>query len=134
MQNKNPFTHRMPSTNSISAKSHLLILGVKYQITSMIILKIDKICRSVLWAYYDRGSKEKSFVTWKLICQPKRFGGLGITNLTMANQCLLLRRWFKFYNKIGHGNNSYRRYITLENYRLKLHYIPQKELHQCRGA
>jgi hypothetical protein len=39
-------------------------------------------------------------VAWDRVCQPKNKGGLGILNLKIQNEGLLLKYLHKFYNKV----------------------------------
>jgi hypothetical protein len=36
---------------------------------------------------------------WKLVCLPKEEGGLGVIDLRVQNEALLLKRLHKFFNK-----------------------------------
>jgi hypothetical protein len=40
-------------------------------------------------------------VKWKIICQPKELGGLGVANLVTKNICLLSKWLFKLLNENG---------------------------------
>ena len=42
---------------------------------------------------------KQSLAAWDLVCRPKDKGGLGILNLNVQNQGLLLKQMHKFYNK-----------------------------------
>jgi hypothetical protein len=37
-------------------------------------------------------------VSWEKICKPKKQGGLGVINLRIQNQALLMKNLYKFYN------------------------------------
>jgi hypothetical protein len=41
----------------------------------------------------------QSLAAWELLCKPKDKGGLGIINLELQNDALLLKQIYKFYNK-----------------------------------
>lgn len=47
----------------------------------------------------EDGLKGNSLAAWELVCRPKLKGGLGIINLKVQNQGLLLKQLHKFYNK-----------------------------------
>jgi hypothetical protein len=47
----------------------------------------------------DDGEKCQSLAAWSLVCIPKKKGGLGVLNLKIQNQALLLKYLDKFYNK-----------------------------------
>jgi hypothetical protein len=44
--------------------------------------------------------KCQSLAAWDMVCKPKDNGGLGILNLKLQNQGLLLKYLHKFYNKV----------------------------------
>ena len=55
--------------------------------------------RQCLW----RGNTDnprQSLAAWDLVCRPKSFGGLGVLNLAIQNEALLLKHLFKFFNKV----------------------------------
>jgi hypothetical protein len=50
--------------------------------------------------YWQAGhSKKYRFTKWKIICQPKEIGGLGVANLATKNVCLLSKWLFKLLNE-----------------------------------
>ncbi|GKB41505.1 RNA-directed DNA polymerase, eukaryota, reverse transcriptase zinc-binding domain protein [Tanacetum coccineum] len=50
---------------------------------------INRIMKNFLWSQSDE-SKGKAKVAWKAICKPKREGGLGLKDLMIWNQALLV--------------------------------------------
>lgn len=61
---------------------------------------LDKLRRTCLWRKQTKdGVKCSSLAAWDLVCQPKDKGGLGVLNLKLQNQGLLLKHLHKFYNK-----------------------------------
>ena len=68
-------------------------------IAAGIIKQLDRIFRQCLW----RGNNDvpkQSLAAWELVCRPRDKGGLGIINLNIQNQGLLLKHLHKFYNKV----------------------------------
>jgi hypothetical protein len=63
-----------------------------------IIKQLERIQRQCLWRKYGQDSG-KSLAAWNLVCRPKNKGGLGILNLQLQNQALLMKHLNKFYNK-----------------------------------
>ena len=62
---------------------------------------LDKLRRYCLLAKNtDDGMKAVSLAAWDLICRPKNKGGLGIIDLRVQNQGLLLKQLHKFYNRM----------------------------------
>jgi hypothetical protein len=84
-----------------SALSPLIIYALcVLKIPLQIIEFIDRARRHCLWRKTeDRDEKTYSLVAWDLVCQPKNKGGLGIMDLKVQNQGLLLKFLHKFFNK-----------------------------------
>lgn len=65
-----------------------------------VINDIDRIRKQCLW----RGNSEKkrggNLVAWPLVQRPKEKGGLGIKNLQLQNDALLMKQLHKFYDKV----------------------------------
>ncbi|CAJ2663797.1 unnamed protein product [Trifolium pratense] len=60
---------------------------------AQVIKKVTRIQRDFLWGGVN-GVKKLSWVKWKVVCQQKKKGGLGIRDLKMTNLSLLLKwRW-----------------------------------------
>ncbi len=55
-----------------------------------IIENIDRARRNCLWRGTDINSSRKSLVLWERVCQPKSRGGLGVINLRLHNNALLM--------------------------------------------
>ena len=69
------------------------------RIPPKILEHLDKLRRYCLWAKNtDDGLKSVSLVAWELVCRPKNKGGLGVLQLKIQNQGLLLKQLHKFYN------------------------------------
>jgi hypothetical protein len=58
---------------------------------------IDRARRHCLWKRKDK-DKINSLAAWEMVCRPKNKGGLGIINLRVQNNALLLKHLHKFYN------------------------------------
>lgn len=54
-------------------------------------VKIDKIRRPFLWAGKNTASGGQCLVSWKKLCRPTEFGGLGIPNLEFQGAALRVR-------------------------------------------
>lgn len=64
-----------------------------------IIKQIDKYRKHCLWRGSDLNSKKPPKAAWPMVTLPKEEGGLGVLNLTVQNECLLLKqclgsKWF----------------------------------------
>jgi len=64
-----------------------------------VIENIDRARKKCLW----RGNVEKkrggNHVAWSMVQKPKSKGGLGVINLRLQNDALLMKQLHKFYNK-----------------------------------
>ena len=63
-----------------------------------IIKQLDRIFRQCLWRG-NTDTPKQSLAAWDLVCRPKDKGGLGILNLNIQNQGLLMKHLHKFFNK-----------------------------------
>lgn len=62
---------------------------------------LDKIRRQCLWVKKtEQGDKCNSLAAWDMVCKPKKCRGLGVLNLRVQNEALLLKFLHKFYNKM----------------------------------
>lgn len=61
---------------------------------------LDKIKRKCLWnKKTDNGEKNTSLASWEMVCRPKHNGGLGVIDLKVQSEALLLKYLHKFYNQ-----------------------------------
>jgi hypothetical protein len=60
---------------------------------------IDRARKQWLWRGSDDTAKGGNLVAWPTVMQPKEKGGLGVINLRLQNDALLLKQLHKFYNK-----------------------------------
>jgi hypothetical protein len=84
-----------------SALSPLIIYALcVLKIPLQILEFIDRARRHCLWKKSeDREEKTYSLAAWDIVCQPKDKGGLGLMDLKVQNQGLLLKYMHKFFNK-----------------------------------
>lgn len=64
-----------------------------------VIENIDRARKQCLWRGNSANKKGGNLVAWHVVMQPKEKGGLGIINLRLQNDALLMKRLSKFYNK-----------------------------------
>jgi hypothetical protein len=91
------------------------LLVVKYVLASLLISfmacldilvtiknQIVKYMRHCLWRKINTEvqSKGPALIAWKTVCKPKDQGGLGVLNLDIQNNALLLKNLHKFYNRL----------------------------------
>jgi hypothetical protein len=61
---------------------------------------VDKYRKHCLWRGTDLIAKSPPKSAWEIVCIPKKEGGLGVINLRVQNEALLLKNLHKFYNKL----------------------------------
>jgi len=61
---------------------------------------IDKFRKNYLWRGSDINAKGYNLAAWEMVMVPKSKDGLGIKNLGLQNNALLLKHLHKFYNKV----------------------------------
>jgi hypothetical protein len=71
------------------------------KIYQWVLYECDKYRRHCLWRNKDLDSKTPPLASWDLVCRPKDQGGLGVLNLSVQNDCLLMKHLHKFYNKVN---------------------------------
>jgi hypothetical protein len=77
---------------------------VTYELCSLKLPKgvldnIDRARKQCLWRGNDNSKKGGNLVAWPTVMKPKLKGGLGIINLRLQNDALLLKHLHKFYSK-----------------------------------
>ena len=83
----------------LSALPTFYMCSIKLQKT--LIKTIDRGRRHCLWAKTDDNMNVtcNSLVAWDKVCRPKAVGGLGVINLQLQNDALLLKHLHKFMNR-----------------------------------
>ncbi|GJX71997.1 RNA-directed DNA polymerase, eukaryota, reverse transcriptase zinc-binding domain protein [Tanacetum coccineum] len=82
-----------------------------------VVKEIDRLLKGFLWCQGNI-SKGKAKVAWKLVCRPKKEGGLGIKNLSIWNEVLMAKHlwniacnkeslWVKWINELRSKMRSY---------------------------
>jgi len=61
---------------------------------------IDKYRKNCLWRGCDINAKGYNLAAWEMVTVPKQQGGLGIKDLYLQNEALLLKHLHRFYNKV----------------------------------
>ena len=65
-----------------------------------VIENIDRARKQCLWHGNLEQKKSYNLVAWQTVQMPKDKGGLGVINLRLRNDALLLKHLDKFYNKV----------------------------------
>ena len=64
-----------------------------------VIDNMDRIRKQCLWRGNNRTARGGHLAAWPMVSKPKVKGGLGILNLRLQNDALLLKQLNKFYNR-----------------------------------
>ena len=67
--------------------------------TLAVIEIIDKHRKNCLWRGSDFRKNGYSLAAWNIVQKPKAKGGLGVINLSLQNEALLIKQLDKFYKK-----------------------------------
>ena len=68
------------------------------KLPATVIKAIDRARKDCLWRKNDGSGKP--LIAWSKVTTPKKNGGLGVKNLRIQNQALLIKHLHKFYNKM----------------------------------
>ena len=61
---------------------------------------VDMIQKQCLWRWNSEKKKGGNLVAWETVQKPKDKGGLGVINLRLQNDALLMKQLHKFYNRM----------------------------------
>ena len=102
LRSSNHITHNTNRHRTSSVITSLVIYAMcSIRLPPKILEHLDKLRRYCPWAKNtDDGPKAISLAAWNLVCCPKENGGLGIIDLQIQNQGLLLKQLHKFYNSL----------------------------------
>ena len=89
LQLVNSVLSTLPNHYLTSLKIHKTIINIA-----------DRSRRHCLWAKDAESSSVNSLAAWSMVCRPKRYGGLGVTNFELQNKALLLKQLHKFYSQM----------------------------------
>lgn len=70
-----------------------------FKLQKCVIHSIDRIRKQCLWIGNSERKRGGNLVAWPLAQRPKKKGGLGIKNLALQNDALLMKQLHKFYSK-----------------------------------
>jgi hypothetical protein len=69
-----------------------------FKVHIIIFVHFEKSGRQFLWSDRENKIQGKCLASWDMMCRPKDQGGLGILNLKLQNQALIMKNLHKFYN------------------------------------
>jgi len=70
------------------------------ELPKAVIKQIDKYRKNCLWQGGEINARKPPKAAWKLVCIAKKDGGLGVLDLGKQNEALLLKNFFKFFNRL----------------------------------
>ena len=70
------------------------------ELPKVVIKQIDKYRKNCLWQGGEINARKPPKAAWKLVCIAKKDGGLGVLDLGKQNEALLLKNFFKFFNRL----------------------------------
>lgn len=91
---------RLVLLNSILSALPMHYMSVM-RLPEWVIEEIDRIRRRFLWKGAKEQAKGYNLVDWEIVCQPKKIGGLGVMDMRVFNQTLLLK-WMWMWSKDEH--------------------------------
>lgn len=62
-----------------------------FNIRKSVLNKLDAFRRAFFWAAEETCTCAQCLVAWKNVCKPNFFGGLGLKNLHIQNQAMLMK-------------------------------------------
>jgi hypothetical protein len=95
--------HRRDSLKLLMANSVLSSLATFYmcsiKVPVTILNQLDKYRRHCLWRGGDLNAKRPPLAAWKMVTKSKANVGLGVLNLRLQKEVLLMKNLHKFLNK-----------------------------------
>jgi hypothetical protein len=70
-----------------------------FKMHKTVIHQIDKYRKHCLWRGVDINVRSPPKASWEMVCLPKSEGGLGVLQLEVHNEALLLKNFPKFFSK-----------------------------------
>jgi hypothetical protein len=85
------YSGRVTVINSLLTSIAMFVM-CSIQIRPKILEHIEKLRRQCLWnKKTEEGEKCFSLIAWDKVCRPKKKGGVGVLNLKLQNEALLLK-------------------------------------------
>jgi hypothetical protein len=89
---------KLEMVNSVFSSSAIFFTG-SLKLHKGVIKQLDKYRRHCLWRGADLNSNKPSKAAWPMVCVPKKHGGLGVLDLSLHNDAMLLKFLHKFFSK-----------------------------------
>lgn len=92
-----PQAERLVSINAVLNSLPVYAMSA-FKLPPSVIEEIDKRRRAFLCTGEDVCSRARCLVAWDVVCSPKELGGIGVKNLKVQNEALLLKRLFSLFS------------------------------------
>ncbi|GJT71235.1 RNA-directed DNA polymerase, eukaryota, reverse transcriptase zinc-binding domain protein [Tanacetum coccineum] len=117
-----------------------------FKLPKTVIKEINGILKRFLWSNGDT-AKGRAKLSWKQVCKPKEFGGLGIKNLETWNEALLAKNLWNLASKktlygdkiasrlqyeVGNGSQIHMRFDRWHSSGLLIEQITYRDLYDAR--
>jgi hypothetical protein len=91
------YSGRLEMLNSVLSSTVTYVM-CSFKLLIGVIENIDRIKKRCLWRGTNPEKKGGNLAAWSMVQKPKNKGGLGVRNLRLQNDALLLEQLNKFYN------------------------------------
>jgi hypothetical protein len=88
---------KLEMVNLVFSSSAIFYTGT-IKLHKGVIKQLDKYKKHCLWRGSDLSLKKPSKVAWPMVCIPKKQGGLGVLDLNLHNDAMLLKYLHKFFS------------------------------------
>ncbi|KAJ1691520.1 hypothetical protein LUZ63_015675 [Rhynchospora breviuscula] len=89
---------RLVLASSVLSTIPIFFMSV-FKLPVWVIRAIDRIRRDFIWKGTTHQNRGIHLLSWDRMCLPKHLGGFGLINLSLHNISLLLRWWWRMYDK-----------------------------------
>ncbi|KAJ1685156.1 hypothetical protein LUZ63_016546 [Rhynchospora breviuscula] len=89
---------RVVLASSVLSTIPIFFMSV-FKLPMWVIRAIDRIRREFIWKGVMVPNRGVHLLSWDRVCLPKSLGGFGLLNLNLHNLSLLLRWWWRIYDK-----------------------------------
>jgi hypothetical protein len=92
------YTGRLEMVNTVLSSTATYAM-CSLKLPKGVIDNIDRARKQCLWRGQSQQKKGGNLAAWPMVMKPKEKGGLGIINLNIQNDALLIKHLHKFYNR-----------------------------------
>jgi len=85
-------------TNSVFTSLPMFFMST-FHLHSTVREQIDKYRKHCLWRGSEENNRINAKAAWLMVTKSKEEGGLGVLDLKIQNEALLLKNFHKFYNR-----------------------------------